>query len=76
MPLKATAVAPVKLLPLIVTVVPTGPLVGLKLLIVGRDGDGEAGGAGRLPAGVVTVIGPLLAPVGTRGVIWVPLVTV
>ena len=33
--LKATAVAAVKLLPLIVTLVPTGPLVGLNELIVG-----------------------------------------
>ena len=34
-PLNATAVAPVKLVPLIVTFVPTGPLVGVKLVIVG-----------------------------------------
>src|SRR5206468_1776206 len=34
-PLKATAVAPVKLEPEIVTVVPTGPLVGEKPVIVG-----------------------------------------
>ena len=34
-PLKRTAVAPVKVAPVIVTLVPTGPLVGVKLLIVG-----------------------------------------
>src|SRR5207245_5839892 len=34
-PLKATAVAPVKLVPLMVTLVPAGPLVGAKLVIVG-----------------------------------------
>src|SRR5258707_757630 len=34
-PLKATAVAPVKLVPLIVTFVPTGPLLGVKPVIVG-----------------------------------------
>jgi hypothetical protein len=34
-PLNATAVAPVKLVPLIVTLVPTGPLVGVKPVIVG-----------------------------------------
>jgi len=34
-PLNVTAVAPVKFVPLIVTLVPTGPLVGVKLLIVG-----------------------------------------
>src|ERR1700694_1759892 len=35
---KWTAVAPVKPLPLITTGVPTGPLVGVKLLIVGGGG--------------------------------------
>src|SRR5438445_2008889 len=34
-PLNVTAVAPVKFVPVIVTMVPTGPLVGVKLLIVG-----------------------------------------
>src|SRR2546430_14009350 len=34
-PLKRTAVVPVKFVPLIVTVVPTGPLAGVKLVIVG-----------------------------------------
>jgi hypothetical protein len=74
LPLKATLLAPLKLLPLIVTAVPTGPVVGLKSLIVG-------GGGGivtlkpaplvALPAGVVTVIGPLVAPAGTVALIWV-----
>ena len=34
-PLNVTAVAPVKFVPLSVTLVPTGPLVGVKLVIVG-----------------------------------------
>src|SRR6185295_7119745 len=34
-PLNRTAVAPVKFVPLIVTPVPTGPLAGVKLVIVG-----------------------------------------
>ena len=34
-PLKRTAVAPVKFVPLIVTLVPAGPVVGVKLVIVG-----------------------------------------
>src|SRR5439155_13482458 len=34
-PLNVTAVAPVKFVPLIVTIVPSGPLVGVKLVIVG-----------------------------------------
>jgi len=33
--LNVTAVAPVKAVPLIVTLVPAGPLVGVKLVIVG-----------------------------------------
>jgi hypothetical protein len=44
-PLNATAVAPVKFVPLIVTLVPTGPLVGVKPEIVGEP---PAGGP---PAG-------------------------
>src|SRR3989442_1377873 len=35
LPLNVTAVAPVKFVPLIVTLVPTPPLVGVKLAIVG-----------------------------------------
>jgi hypothetical protein len=34
-PLNVTAVAPMKFVPLIVTLVPTGPLAGVKLAIVG-----------------------------------------
>src|SRR5258706_4068777 len=34
-PLTVTALAPVKLVPVIVTLVPTGPLVGAKLVMVG-----------------------------------------
>jgi hypothetical protein len=34
-PVNVTAVTPVKLVPLIVTLVPTRPLVGAKLVIVG-----------------------------------------
>ena len=34
-PLKRTVVAPVKFVPLIVTLVPVGPLAGVKLVIVG-----------------------------------------
>ena len=40
-PLKRTAVAPVKLLPVSVTAVPVGPLVGEKELIVGGCGPPE-----------------------------------
>src|SRR3989449_10232299 len=37
-PLKVTAVAPLKFVPLIATLVPAGPLVGVKLVIVGGGG--------------------------------------
>ena len=64
--LNVTAVAPVKFVPLIVTLVPTGPLVGVKPVIVG--------GAlttvklfvlVAVPPGVVTLSGPVVAPAGT-----------
>ncbi|MDQ7052316.1 MAG: hypothetical protein Q9P14_05295 [candidate division KSB1 bacterium] len=69
-PLNSTAVAPVKLLPTIETSVPSGPLVGVKLVIAGAGG-----GVGcvtvnesalvAVPLGVVTAMGPLVAPAGT-----------
>ena len=64
-PLNLTAVAPVKLVPPIVTLVPTGPLEGVKLVIVG----GLAVTVKLLalvavPPAVVTLTGPVVAPVG------------
>jgi hypothetical protein len=44
-PLNVTAVAPVKFVPVIVTLVPTGPVVGVKPVIVG----------GLVPAAVVAL---------------------
>src|SRR5438445_12175939 len=71
--LKVTALAPLKLVPLIWTLVPTGPLAGAKSLIVG------AGGGGlvtvkllvllAVPPAVVTLMGPEPAPDGT--VAWI-----
>ena len=78
--LNVTALAPVNPVPVITTDVPTDPLVGLKLVIVGageeftvNDPDEVA-----VPPGVVTVIGfvPGLVPLGTVVVIWVSLFTV
>ena len=66
-PLNVTEVAPVKFVPLIVTLVPTGPLVGVKLIIVG----GALLTTMKLfvlvavPPGVVTLSGPVVAPAGT-----------
>ena len=65
-----TELAPVKFVPLIWTFVPTGPLVGAKSLMVG----GLAVTVKLLvllvvPPGVVTLIGPVVAPEGT--VAWI-----
>jgi hypothetical protein len=65
--LNVTAVAPVKFVPLMVTLVPTGPLAGVKLVIVG----GALATTVKLfvlvavPPGVVTLSGPVVAPAGT-----------
>ena len=66
-PLNRTAVAPVKLVPVIVTLAPTAPLAGVKLAIVGATKKLVALGA--VPAGVVTLSGPVVAPAGT--VVWI-----
>ena len=75
-PLKLTAVAPVRLVPVMTTVVPTVPLVGFRLP---RVGAGTAMVNSRpllVPPGVATVTLPLAAPAGTVAVIWVPEFTV
>jgi hypothetical protein len=65
-PLKVTVVAAVNFVPLIVTLVPTGPLVGVKLVIVGALAmTVNALALVAVPSGVVTLIGPVLAPGGT-----------
>ena len=65
-PLKATAVAPVKLVPVMVTALPTGPLVGLKLVIVGPLAvTVKALALVAVPFGVVTLSVPVVAPAGT-----------
>jgi len=68
-PLNVTAVAPVKSAPLIVTVVPTGPMVGAKIAIVGGFTTVNASLLVAVPAGVVTLSGPVVAPAGT--VAWI-----
>ncbi|HEX7137806.1 MAG TPA: hypothetical protein VF219_08165 [Vicinamibacterales bacterium] len=68
MPLKVTDVVPVKLLPLMVTDVPTRPLVGEKLLMIGAGVKDPALVA--VPAGVVTLIVPVVVPAGATAEIW------
>src|SRR3982074_1361582 len=73
-PGKNTALVPVKFWPLMVTVVPTGPLVGVKPVTIGGSatvktvplvpvppGGGNASG----PGAVVPLIGAVVAPAGT-----------
>jgi hypothetical protein len=64
-PLKLTAVAPVKFVPLIATLVPTGPLVGEKPVIVGALTTVNALALVAVPPDVVTRSGPVVAPAGT-----------
>ena len=63
LPLNATAVAPVKVVPLIVTLAPTGPFVGVKLVIFGATVKLVALVA--VPPGVVTLSSPVVAAPGT-----------
>jgi hypothetical protein len=67
--LNATAAAPVKPVPLIVTLVPTGPLVGVKLVIVGPVVTVNGLPLIAAPPGVVTLSVPVVAPDGT--VAWI-----
>jgi hypothetical protein len=70
--LNETPVAPVKLVPLIVTDVPTGPLVGLKEVIVGATAivTVKLVELVAVPSGLVIAIGPVVAPAGTVAVIF------
>jgi len=75
-PLNCTAVAPVKFVPLIVTLVPAGPLPGVKLVIVGGLSTVKLLALLAVPPGVVTLIGPVVAPLGTVAAIEVDEFTV
>src|SRR5213595_555408 len=75
-PLNFTAVAPVKPEPLRVTLVPTGPLVGVKELMLGATVTVKLVELVAVPPGVVTLIDPVVAPLGTEVVICVSVATV
>ncbi len=75
-PLKVTAVAPLKTAPVMVTEVLTGPLVGVKPLIVGAGMTVKSAALVAVPSGVVTAILPVVAPAGTMAVICVAELTV
>ena len=65
LPLNVTAVAPMKFAPLIVTLAPTRPLEGVKLVMVGATTTAKLLALVAVPAGVVTLRGPVVAPAGT-----------
>jgi hypothetical protein len=75
-PLNATEVAPLNPLPLIVTDVPTGPLVGENDEITGGLVTVNEPALCPVPAAVVTLIFPVVAPAGTVGLISVEDTTV
>ena len=61
-----TDVAPVKFVPLMVTVVPTRPVVGVKLVIVGALAvTVKLVALVAMPPGAVTLSDPVAAPAGT-----------
>jgi hypothetical protein len=64
-PLNRTAVVPAKFVPMIVTLVPAGPLVGVKLVIAGGLTTVKLLALVATPPDVVTLIGPVVAPAGT-----------
>jgi hypothetical protein len=65
-PLNLRLVTPVKLVPWMSTLVPTGPLVGVNELTVGGGGmTVNELELAPVPPGEVTEIGPVVAPLGT-----------
>ena len=66
------------MVPLIVTLVPAGPDVGVKLEIVGVDPELTVKSAAlvAVPPGAETLIFPVVAPEGTVAVIWMLELTV
>src|SRR5436309_6107114 len=71
-PLNVTVVAPVRLVPVSVTEVPTGPLIGLNARMTGAPGEVTVKliTLVALPSESVMAIGPVVAPDGTVAVIW------
>jgi len=69
-PLKVMLVTPVKLVPVIVTLVPIGPLEGVKDVILGGASTVKFVALCLVPSALVTLIGPVVAPLGTVARIW------
>src|SRR5213594_768399 len=68
-PLNFTAVAPVKAVPVIVTLAPTTPVVGEKLVMAGGGITVKLLALVAVPPAVVTLMVPVAAPLGTVAVI-------
>jgi hypothetical protein len=75
-PLNVTDVTAVKFVPVMVTVVPAGPEVGVNEVTVGVRVTVKSAGLVPVPLEVVTVTRPVVAPVGTVAVICVGELTV
>jgi len=75
-PLKLTAEVVFRLVPVSVTTVPTGPAPGLKPLMVGGCCTVKLAVEVTLPAGLVTVTGPVVTPTGATAVMLFPETTV
>ena len=73
--MKVTMLAPVKLVPVIATEVPTGPVLGLKLVMAGAESTTKLPDEAPVPPDVVTPIVPVVEPLATTAVIVVALVT-
>lgn len=73
LPANINLVAPVKLVPVRVTAVPIGPLCGVNPVIVGAERSVKLPEVVAIPPGVVTEIGPVVAPAGTVAISFVPL---
>src|SRR5207253_2247006 len=71
-PLNLTAVAPMKLSPVMMIELPTVPLAGTEVMLGGCAANGVKFDAlVAVPLGVATKIGPVVAPAGTTAVICV-----
>ena len=68
-PLNLTEVAPLRFVPVITTLAPAGPAGGRKPVIVGAGPTVKSLALAAVPPGVVTAIGPVVAPEGTVAVI-------
>ena len=75
-PLKLTRVVPVKFVPVRTTTAPGGPIAGVNDVIAGGGITTKLIAETAVLTGVVTAIGPVMAPAGTMAVICVAELTV